>query len=431
MKIIEEPQRDQWAQLTVRSAEFTESIEKRVSGILSEVRAYGDDALYELTQKIDDVFLRSLFVDKEYIENSKNLVDKTLKNAIDKAAENIERFHRAQICSEIDIITTPGVRCIQRSLPIERVGLYIPGGSAPLFSTILMLGIPAKIAGCSEIVMFTPPSIDGNIPPVLAYTASRIGIETIVSVGGAQAVAAMAYGTESIKRVDKIFGPGNQYVTIAKQMVSKYVAIDMVAGPSELMVIADSSCNADFVAADLLSQAEHGTDSQVILLVPERSVAERVLQSIQEQKLLLDRKREIDGSLSNSRVIIFKEISDSIEFANLYSPEHLIISTQMPWEIANKIRAAGSIFIGEYSPESAGDYASGTNHTLPTGGWARSSGGLSLESFTHKITYQELTPEGLFNLGPDIAVMAQNEQLQGHRNAIEIRLKKLYSGANY
>jgi len=428
MKIIEEPQRDQWAQLAGRPTEFTESIEKRVSGILSDVRTYGDEALFELTQKIDGVFLRSLFVDREYLENSKDLVDKTLKNAIDKAAENIERFHRAQICEEIDIITTPGVRCIQRSLPIERVGLYIPGGSAPLFSTVLMLGIPAKIAGCSEIVIFTPPTIDGSIPPVLAYTAFRIGIETIVAVGGAQAVAAMAYGTESIKRVDKIFGPGNQYVTIAKQMVSKFVAIDMVAGPSELMVIADSSCNADFIAADLLSQAEHGADSQVILVVSERSVADRVLQSIQEQKLLLDRKREIEGSLSNSRVIIFKEISNSIEFANLYAPEHLIISTQMPWEIANKIRAAGSIFIGEYSPESAGDYASGTNHTLPTGGWAKSSGGLSLDSFTHKITYQELTPQGLLNLGPHISTMAQNEQLQGHRNAVEIRLKRLNSG---
>ncbi|PKO99500.1 MAG: histidinol dehydrogenase [Bacteroidetes bacterium HGW-Bacteroidetes-8] len=428
MKIIEEPQRGQWAQLAGRSTELTESIEKRVSGILSEVRTSGDIALYELTQKIDGVFLKSLYLDREFIDNSKNLIEQELKNAIDIAAENIERFHRAQVSVDIDIITTPGVRCIQRSLPIERVGLYIPGGSAPLFSTVLMLGIPAKIAGCREIVLFTPPSYDGKIPPVLAYTASRIGIDTIVTVGGAQAVAAMAYGTESIKRVDKIFGPGNQYVTIAKQMVSKTVAIDMVAGPSELMVIADSSCDAGFIAADLLSQAEHGLDSQVILLVPEKSVADKVMKSVQEQRVLLDRKREIEGSLMNSRVIIFKEISNSIEFANLYAPEHLIIATQMPWEIADKIRAAGSIFIGEYSPESAGDYASGTNHTLPTGGWARSSGGLSLESFTHKITYQELTPQGLLNLGPHIATMAQNEQLQGHRNAVEIRLKRINSG---
>ncbi len=428
MKIVEEPQRDQWAQLAGRPDELTESIEKRVSQILSDVRTNGDAALYDLTQKIDGVFLPSLFLDREYIDNSKNQIEQELKNAIDIAAENIERFHRAQVSVDIDIITTPGVRCIQRSLPIERVGLYIPGGSAPLFSTVLMLGIPAKIAGCREIVLFTPPSYDGKIPPVLAYTASRIGIDTIITVGGAQAVAAMAYGTESIKRVDKIFGPGNQYVTIAKQMVSKTVAIDMVAGPSELMVIADSSCDTDFIAADLLSQAEHGLDSQVILLVPEKSVAEKVIKSIQEQRVLLDRKREIEGSLMNSRVIIFKEMIDSIEFANLYAPEHLIIATQRPWEIADKIRAAGSIFIGEYSPESAGDYASGTNHTLPTGGWARSSGGLSLESFTHKITYQELTPQGLLNLGPHIATMAQNEQLQGHRNAVEIRLKRLKSG---
>lgn len=428
MKIIEEPQRGQWAQLAGRSTELKESIEKRVSGILSEVRTSGDIALYELTQKIDGVFLKSLYLDREFIDNSKNLIEQELKNAIDIAAENIERFHRAQVSVDIDIITTPGVRCIQRSLPIERVGLYIPGGSAPLFSTVLMLGIPAKIAGCREIVLFTPPSYDGKIPPVLAYTASRIGIDTIVTVGGAQAVAAMAYGTESIKRVDKIFGPGNQYVTIAKQMVSKTVAIDMVAGPSELMVIADSSCDAGFIAADLLSQAEHGLDSQVILLVPEKAVADKVMKSVQEQRVLLDRKREIEGSLMNSRVIIFKEISNSIEFANLYAPEHLIIATQRPWEIADKIRAAGSIFIGEYSPESAGDYASGTNHTLPTGGWARSSGGLSLESFTHKITYQELTPQGLLNLGPHIATMAQNEQLQGHRNAVEIRLKRINSG---
>ncbi len=428
MKIIEEPQRGQWSQLAGRSTELTESIEKRVSQILSDVRTNGDAALYDLTQKIDGVFLKSLYLDREYIDNSKNRIEQELKNAIDIAAENIERFHYAQVSADIDIITTPGVRCIQRSLPIERVGLYIPGGSAPLFSTVLMLGIPAKIAGCREIVLFTPPSYDGKIPPVLAYTASRIGIDTIVTVGGAQAVAAMAYGTESIKRVDKIFGPGNQYVTIAKQMVSKTVAIDMVAGPSELMVIADYGCDTDFVAADLLSQAEHGLDSQVILLVPEKSVADKVMKSIREQRVLLDRKREIEGSLMNSRVIIFKEISDSIEFANLYAPEHLIIATQRPWEIADKIRAAGSIFIGEYSPESAGDYASGTNHTLPTGGWARSSGGLSLESFTHKITYQELTPQGLLKLGPHIAIMAQNEQLQGHRNAVEIRLKRLKSG---
>lgn len=427
MKIIEEPQRDQWEQLANRSTELTESIEKRVSGILSQVRTNGDIALYELTQKIDGVFLSSLYLDKEYINDCKNIIDQTLKNAIDIAAENIERFHRAQVSADIDIITTPGVRCIQRSLPIERVGLYIPGGSAPLFSTVLMLGIPAKIAGCSEIVLFTPPSFDGKIPPVLAYTASRIGIDTIVTVGGAQAVAAMAYGTESIKRVDKIFGPGNQYVTIAKQMVSKTVAIDMVAGPSELMIIADSDCDADFIASDLLSQAEHGLDSQVVLLVPKITIAEKVIRSMQVQKVALDRKREIEGSLMNSRVIIFSEISDSIAFANLYAPEHLIIATQRPWDIADKISAAGSIFIGEYSPESAGDYASGTNHTLPTGGWARSSGALSLESFTHKITYQELTPQGLLNLGPHIATMAQNEQLQGHRNAVEIRLKRLNS----
>jgi len=425
MKIIENPDRDSWSELATRVAANSNTVELRVMEIISQVKRYGDSAVLSYSGKFDGIVPDSLIVEKGYIESCKDLVPEDLKSAIESAAVNIERFHRAQLPKEIDFEVIPGVRCIRRSFPIERVGIYIPGGGAPLFSTVLMLAIPAKIAGCREIVLFTPPDLNGMVNPVIAYTASRFGINTIVRAGGAQAVAAMAYGTESVKKVNKIFGPGNQYVTTAKQLVSKDVAIDMAAGPSELMVIADSVANPAFVAADLLSQAEHGFDSQVILLTNEKSIAKRIVDEVNIQKKRLTRKKEIESSLSGSMAIIFNKMEDIIGFANEYAPEHLIISTEKPWSVSAEIRAAGSIFIGNYSPESMGDYASGTNHTLPTGGWARSSSGLGTESFMHQITYQEITEAGMSSLGETVSIMAANESLDGHKNAVEIRLKEI------
>ena len=425
MKIIENPDRDSWSELAARVAANSNTVELRVMEIISQVKRYGDSAVLSYSGKFDGIVPDSLIVEKGYIESCKDLVPEDLKRAIESAAVNIERFHRAQLPKEIDLEVIPGVRCIRRSFPIERIGIYIPGGGAPLFSTVLMLAIPAKIAGCREVVLFTPPDLNGMVNPVIAYTASRFGINTIVRAGGAQAVAAMAYGTESVKKVNKIFGPGNQYVTTAKQLVSKDVAIDMAAGPSELMVIADSVANPAFVAADLLSQAEHGFDSQVILLTNEKSIAKRIVDEVNIQKKRLPRKKEIESSLSGSMAIIFNKMEDIIGFANEYAPEHLIISTEKPWSVSAEIRAAGSIFIGNYSPESMGDYASGTNHTLPTGGWARSSSGLGTESFMHQITYQEITEEGMSSLGETVSIMAANESLDGHKNAVEIRLKEI------
>ncbi len=425
MKIIENPETDRWKELVSRVAINSNAVELRVMEIISQVKRYGDSAVLSYSAKFDGVIPDSLFVDKEYLKSCEDLVSEDLKNAIEIAASNIEMFHKAQLPEDIDISTIPGVRCVRRSFPIERVGIYIPGGGAPLFSTVLMLAIPAKIAGCKEVVLFTPPDINGKINPVIAYTASRFGVSTIVRVGGAQAVAAMAYGTESIKKVDKIFGPGNQYVTTAKQLVSKDVAIDMAAGPSELMVIADKCANPVFVAADLLSQAEHGCDSQVVLLTNERELANSVINELISQRRKLSRKKEIESSLSRSLAIIFKTMQEVIDFANSYAPEHLIISTENPWSVSSEIRSAGSIFIGNYSPESLGDYASGTNHTLPTGGWARSASGLGTESFMHQITYQEITEEGLENLGNAVSIMAENESLDGHKNAVDIRMKEI------
>ncbi len=426
MKIYSEPDRLLWGDLIKRpSEEQSGRVYEEVREIIREVRENGDEALLSLTYKFDNVKLSTLFVDKKFISECGRLIDPDLKSAIETARLNIEKFHRAQLPKDIDIITFPGVRCMMRSLPIERVGLYIPGGTAPLFSTILMLAIPAMIAGCREIILFTPPDKGGVISPEIAYTASITGIDTIVMVGGAQAVAAMAYGTESIKRVDKIFGPGNQYVTAAKQLISNSVSIDLVAGPSELMVIADSSCDPDFVAADLLSQAEHGLDSQVILLCDSSKTADEIIDSLEIMQQEIGRETEIKGALSKSRVIILSSRDQIVEFANRYAPEHLIISAENPWEIADRIRAAGSVFIGNYSPESAGDYASGTNHTLPTGGWAVSSSGVTLDSFMHKISYQEISQEGILNLGPVIARMAEGESLYGHKRAADIRVEKI------
>lgn len=425
MKKYIEPQRTIWNQIVKRPSQDNLVIERRVSQIVTRVRTDGNRALYELTQEIDKVSLDSLFLDTSVIDSSAKKVKDEFKNSIEIAYSNIEKFHKAQIPQNIEVETMDGVKCMIKSLPIEKIGLYIPGGTAPLFSTVLMLGIPAAIANCKDIIMFTPPLLEGGIDSSIAYAAKRVGINKIVTVGGAQAIAAMAYGTETIEKRDKIFGPGNSYVAAAKQQVSNDVAIDMVAGPSELMVIADSKCDPAFVAADLLSQAEHGPDSQVLLVTNDNEIIDQVSIELENQLNKLPRKSVASKALENSNALVFKDFADIIDFANLYAPEHLIIATDNPWETASKIKNAGSVFIGNYSPESAGDYASGTNHTLPTAGWAKSTGGITLDSFMHRVTFQELSAQGLLNLSNTITTMAKQEKLDAHANAVQIRVQKL------
>lgn len=400
------------------------SIEDAVKDIIADVRRNGDSALFRYARVLDGAKLETLLVSENEINESVQAASAELKAAIAKASENISTFHRAQIVPEVNVETSAGVRCVQRRVPVQKVGLYVPGGSAPLFSTVLMLAIPAKIAGCEEITLFTPPAKDGTINQAILYAAKVAGVDKIVKSGGAQAVAAMAYGTESISPVDKIFGPGNRYVAAAKQLVSSRVSIDMFAGPSEVMIIADDSAVPRFVAADLLSQAEHGPDSQVLLLTTSESLAIKCREEIDRQLAELSRKRELDGALRNSRIVVMENLEQAVDMANEYAPEHLIIVTENPWGIADKIKAAGSVFIGNYSPESAGDYASGTNHTLPTGGWARSQGGISTDSFCRTITYQELTREGLSNLSRTIETMALAEGLEAHCKAVRVRMEE-------
>lgn len=400
------------------------SVEDVVKDIIADVRRNGDSALFRYARVLDGAKLETLLVSENEINESVQAASGELKDAIAKASENISTFHRAQIVPEVNVETSAGVRCVQRRVPVQKVGLYVPGGSAPLFSTVLMLAIPAKIAGCEEITLFTPPAKDGTINQAILYAAKVAGVDKIVKSGGAQAVAAMAYGTESISPVDKIFGPGNRYVAAAKQLVSSRVSIDMFAGPSEVMIIADDSAVPRFVAADLLSQAEHGPDSQVLLLTTSESLAIKCREEIDRQLAELSRKRELDGALRNSRIVVMENLEQAVDMANEYAPEHLIIVTENPWGIADKIKAAGSVFIGNYSPESAGDYASGTNHTLPTGGWARSQGGISTDSFCRTITYQELTREGLSNLSRTIETMALAEGLEAHCKAVRVRMEE-------
>lgn len=400
------------------------SVEDAVKDIIADVRRNGDSALFRYARVLDGAKLETLLVSENEINESVQAASGELKDAIAKASENISTFHRVQIVPEVNVETSAGVRCVQRRVPVQKVGLYVPGGSAPLFSTVLMLAIPAKIAGCEEITLFTPPAKDGTINQAILYAAKVAGVDKIVKSGGAQAVAAMAYGTESISPVDKIFGPGNRYVAAAKQLVSSRVSIDMFAGPSEVMIIADDSAVPRFVAADLLSQAEHGPDSQVLLLTTSESLAIKCREEIDRQLAELSRKRELDGALRNSRIVVMENLEQTVDMANEYAPEHLIIVTENPWGIADKIKAAGSVFIGNYSPESAGDYASGTNHTLPTGGWARSQGGISTDSFCRTITYQELTREGLSNLSRTIETMALAEGLEAHCKAVRVRMEE-------
>ena len=429
MNIYVKPEKSVWADICRRPSDSNPVVRDRVRAIIDRVREGGDKAIMELAMEIDGRKPESIRVSAAAIEEAGTLVSPAVKSAIAAAAANIRAFHKAQMPSPVKVETAPGVFCIQKPVPIQKVGLYIPGGTAPLFSTVLMLAIPAAIAGCRETVLCTPAGKNGKIAPEVLYAASFCGIDKIYEIGGAQAVAAMAYGTETVGRVDKIFGPGNQYVTTAKQMLGgSVVAIDMPAGPSEVMVIADESSDAAFVAADLLSQAEHGRDSQVMLVCRSKRFAEAVLGEVESQKKRLSRGEFVEGALSKSCAVVFSSAdraaaeADILAFSDGYAPEHLIIQMEEPWRIADRVRAAGSVFVGPYSPESAGDYASGTNHTLPTSGWARSCSGVNIESYIRRITYQELTREGLCALSDTVINMAEAEGLEAHANAVRTRL---------
>ena len=426
MKRYFDPDMALWPGLTERVTSDDAVIEARVQAILERVGNDGDKALTELAYEIDKVDLSAgIEVTAEEMEQAAREVSDELKSSIAAAYDNISAFHSAQSFSPIEVQTAPGVKCIQKAVPIQKVGLYIPGGSAPLFSTVLMLAIPAKVAGCSEVVLCTPCSKEGKVASAVLYAAKVCGVDRIFKIGGAQAVAAMAYGTETVPAVDKIFGPGNRYVTKAKEIVSRRVAIDMPAGPSEVLVMADETAVPSFVASDLLSQAEHGPDSQVILVCPTEEIADKVEAEVAVQLEALPRKDVAVKALESSRVIVIPSLERQIAFVNMYAAEHLILSVDNPWAVAEKITAAGSVFVGNYTPESAGDYASGTNHTLPTSGWARSMSGVNLDSFVRKITYQEITREGIEGLGSTIVTMARAEGLDAHANAALVRMKNL------
>lgn len=425
MKVYKYPDKKDWAEIIRRPVIDNSMLRKTVKKILKKVRLNGDKAVRKFSKEFDGVKLKQLAVTEKEINAAQITVSDELKQAIQQAKSNIETFHASQKETIKKIETMPGVICWRQLVGIEKVGLYIPGGSAPLFSTVLMLAVPAQIAGCKEIVLCTPPSKDGSINAAILYAAELCGIKNIFKAGGVQAIAAMAYGTESISRVFKIFGPGNQYVTLAKQIVQQQgIAIDMPAGPSELLVIADEAAIPEYVAADLLSQAEHGPDSQVVLLTTNEEVAEKIILAIKDQLKELPRNEIIALALQNSKAIIVKDMEEAIALSNLYAPEHLILACINAEEMSNKIVSAGSVFIGNYSPESAGDYASGTNHTLPTNGYAAMYSGVSIDSFVKKITYQQLTKEGLENISNTVMTMAAAEGLDAHKNAVAIRLKK-------
>lgn len=424
MEIFEYPARSDWQRLCRRNIPDEKvSVDAAVADIINRVAEDGDKALRELSLKFDKVEIGDLRLSDAEIKDAAAKVDPKVAAAIECAARNIEKFHSAQLMEHpVDVEVTPGVRCVQRQIPVNTVGLYIPGGRAPLFSTVLMLAVPAKIAGCRRRVLCTPYGAGRGIAPEIIYAAKVCGIDEIYKVGGAQAIAAMAYGTESVPRVDKIFGPGNRFVTCAKQMVTNRVAIDMPAGPSEVMVMADGTASPRYVAADLLSQAEHGPDSQAILVTDNVAFAHSVADEVKNLTTRLSRQESVAGSLSQSRLIVMRSREEMIEFANEYASEHLIISMSEPWDVAAEITSAGSVFIGNHSPESAGDYASGTNHTLPTSGWAKSYSGVNIDSFMKKITYQELTRDGLRSLSDVIVTMADAEGLDAHALAVKVRL---------
>ena len=425
LNIYPNPERSEWAALTERCTRREEEITRQVASILDEVRTGGDRALRDITRRIEGRDCETFEVPADVRRAAAALIPEALKEALATAKANIEAFHRAQLPPEVSVEPMPGVRCVQRALPIRRVGLYIPGGKASLFSTVLMLAVPARVAGCPEVVLCTPARPDGTIAPEILYAADLCGVDRVYAVGGAQAVAALAYGTESIPRVDKIFGPGNRYVTKAKQLVgANDVAVDLPAGPSEVLVLADDEASPDFAAADLLSQAEHGGDSQAVLVCASERFARDTRRAVEEQLQQLQRGDTIREALRQSRIVVLDSREKMIAFANAYAPEHLIVSMRDAWEAAAQITAAGSVFIGPWSPESAGDYASGTNHTLPTGGWARAYSGVNTDSFLRKITYQELTHDGLSALSPAIVAMAEAEGLGAHAAAVRVRLKK-------
>lgn len=420
------PAAEEWKVLTQRGSASYASLEPLAKEIFEQVAQNGDMALINYTEKFDRVKLDDFSVSSKEIEAAIARVPERLKLAIQNAKENIYRFHKAQKTNEIRVETQNGVNCWQKKLPIENVGLYIPGGSAPLFSTILMLAIPAQIAGCDKVVLCSPPNDKGELDDVILYTSNLCGVDNIFKIGGMQAIAGMTLGTETLPKVDKLFGPGNQYVTVAKQLATQYqVAIDMPAGPSELMVVADNSAQADFIASDLLSQAEHGPDSQVLFVTTDQEMMDKVSDEVEKQLSLLSRKDTATRALENSKIIYFDEFKDALTFTNFYGAEHLIVCMKNEEEFVNNIKHAGSVFIGNYTPESAGDYASGTNHTLPTNGYVRQYSGVNLDSFLKAITYQKITAQGLQDLGPVIEEMANAEGLQAHKNAVSIRLKKL------
>lgn len=425
MEIIRYPASQQWDKILQRPTFDTKKLFSTVQEIIDNVKENGDSALQNYALQFDKTELKEVEVTKEEIEEAEKIVSVELKQAIEMAKRNIWKFHHTQQVEFDEIETSPGVFCWQKSVPIEKVGLYIPGGSAPLFSTVLMLGVPAKIAECKEIILCTPPNSEGKIHPAILYAAKTVGIFKIYKVGGAQAIAAMAYGTETIPMVYKIFGPGNQYVTAAKQLVSlEKTAIDMPAGPSEVEVLADETANPAFVAADLLSQAEHGSDSQVILVTTAENIIQQVIEQIETQLEKLPRKEIAEKALQNSKIILLKNIDEAIALTNQYAPEHLIISTRSYMVVSEHITNAGSVFLGNLSPESAGDYVSGTNHTLPTNGFAKAYSGVSLASFQKKITFQQITHDGLTNISNAIIIMAENEGLQAHANAVKYRLEQ-------
>lgn len=424
MKLIKYPTKENWKELLRRPTFDTTSLEATVQEVLGDIKENGQAAVHKYTLEFDKVKIENVLVSNEEFLLAENLISDELKQAIQIAKKNIETFHSSQI-EEVKVIETmPGVKCWRKSVAIQKVGLYIPGGTAPLFSTILMLGVPAKLAGCEEIILCTPPDLNGNINPAILFTAQLIGITKVFKIGGVQAIGAMAFGTDVVPQVFKIFGPGNQYVTCAKQLIIKQgIAIDMPAGPSEVAVLVDDSCIPEFVAADLLSQAEHGSDSQVILVSTNENIIKNIQIEVEKQVAVLPRKDFASKALANSKAILVKTNEEAIQLLNEYAPEHLIIACREDEQIAEKIMNAGSVFLGNYSCESAGDYASGTNHTLPTNGYAKAYSGVSLDSFVKKITYQKLSKEGINNIGPAIELMAEAEGLQAHKNAVTVRLK--------
>ncbi|TLF44926.1 histidinol dehydrogenase [Maribacter aurantiacus] len=426
MNKIYSPSKESWDKLLKRPTQTISDIEDTVNRVFSEVKDGGDSVLKKYTVTFDGVVLDSLLVSEQEIKDAAGSVSQKLQQAIQLAKSNIEKFHRAQKTQKVSVTTAPGVECWQEKRPIQKVGLYIPGGTAPLFSTILMLAVPANLAGCKEIVLCTPPDKQGNVNPAILYTAGLCGVTKILKVGGIQAIAGMTFGTESVPRVYKIFGPGNQYVTVAKQIATKHgVAIDMPAGPSELLVFADDSANPAFVASDLLSQAEHGTDSQVLLVSTSKEMINQVETELENQLKELPRKDIAEMAIENSKSIYIEDGQTAVELINAYGPEHYIICAKDEDYFIDNVANAGSVFVGNYTPESAGDYASGTNHTLPTNGYAKQYSGVNLDSFMKSMTFQKISPEGILNIGEAIELMAEAEGLQAHKNAVTLRLKEL------